>query len=46
MTPPASVLWRMSGETIFITTGNPIEAAILPASPADFATPSFGTAMP
>ena len=24
-TPPASVLWRMSAETTFITTGNPID---------------------
>ena len=46
MTPPASVLWRMSGETIFITTGKPIEEAILAASAADLATPSFGTGMP
>src|SRR3984893_535225 len=46
MTPPASVLCRMSGETIFITTGKPISDAILAASPADLATPSFGTGMP
>jgi len=36
----------MSGETIFITTGKPISAAILAASLADLATPSFGTGMP
>src|ERR1700720_1331873 len=36
----------MSGETIFITTGKPISDAILAASPADLATPSFGTGMP
>ena len=29
MTPPASVLCRMSGETIFITTGKPIPDASL-----------------
>ena len=45
-TPPASVLCRMSGETIFITTGKPMLPAILAASEADFATPSFGTGMP
>ena len=45
-TPPASVLCRMSGETIFITTGKPMSAASLAASPADLATPSFGTGMP
>ncbi len=28
MTPPASVLCRMSGETIFITTGKPMSVAI------------------
>src|SRR5438445_3756719 len=36
----------MSGETIFITTGKPMAEAILAASAADLATPSFGTGMP
>ena len=46
MTPPASVLCRMSGETIFITTGKPMPEASLPASAALLATPSPGTRMP
>jgi hypothetical protein len=45
-TPPASVLCRMSGETIFSTTGKPIAEAIFAAPAADVATPSFGTGMP
>ena len=45
-TPPASVLCRISGETIFITTGKPIPEASFVASAADVATPSFGTGMP
>ena len=45
-TPPASVLCRISGETIFITTGKPMPDASFAASAADVATPSFGTAMP
>jgi hypothetical protein len=39
-------LCRISGETIFITTGKPIPVAIFDASAADLATPSFGTGMP
>src|SRR5213082_117055 len=35
----------MSGETIFSTTGNPIDVASFAASAADEATPSFGTGM-
>jgi hypothetical protein len=46
ITPPASVLCRICGETIFITTGKPIPDASFAASAADPATPSFGTAMP
>src|SRR6185437_6595769 len=45
-TPPASVLCRIWGETIFSTTGNPIPVASFAASAADFATASFGTGMP
>jgi hypothetical protein len=36
----------MSGETIFITTGKPMDAASRAASAALSATPSLGTAMP
>ena len=46
ITPPASVLCRISGETIFSTTGKPMPEASLAASAADVATPSFGTAIP
>ena len=45
-TPPASVLCRMSGETIFSTTGKPMPEASFAAASAEFATPSFGTGMP
>jgi hypothetical protein len=45
-TPPASVLCRISGDTIFSTTGKPMNDASFAASSADFATPSCGTAMP
>ena len=45
-TPPASVLCRMSGETILSATGKPIRRASFAASDAVRATPSFGTAMP
>src|SRR5213596_3558896 len=45
-TPPASVLWRISGDTIFRTTGKPIPVASFAASAADVATASFGTGMP
>src|SRR5688572_4085215 len=45
-TPPASVLCRICGETIFSTTGNPMPEASFAASSADVATPSFGTGMP
>jgi hypothetical protein len=45
-TPPASVLCRMSGETILSTTGKPILAASSRAAAASWATPSCGTAMP
>ncbi len=45
-TPPASVLCRMSGETIFSATGKPMRRASFAASAALFATPSFGTGMP
>ena len=44
-TPPASVLWRMSGLTILSTTV-PMGAASLAASSAEVATPSCGTAIP
>ena len=46
MTPPASVLCRICGETIFMTTGKPISEASLAASSAVFATPSFGMVIP
>src|SRR6266481_9574136 len=46
LTPPASVLCRISGETIFRTTGKPMPAASFAASAAEVATPSLGTAMP
>ncbi len=46
ITPPASVLCRISGETIFITTGKPMPLASFAASAAELATPSFGTGMP
>ncbi len=46
ITPPASVLCRISGDTIFSTTGKPIPDASFAASAAEVATPSFGTAMP
>ena len=45
-TPPASVLCRISGDTIFSTTGKPMPAASFAASAADLATPSCGTGMP
>ena len=45
-TPPASVLCRISGDTIFSTTGKPMPAASFAASAAVVATPSFGTVMP
>src|ERR1700730_349616 len=45
-TPLASVLCRISGETILSTTGKPIAVAIAAASAADVATPSFGTVSP
>jgi hypothetical protein len=45
-TPPASVLCRMSGETIFMTTGKPSLSASCTASSADSASPSSGTGMP
>ena len=45
-TPPASVLCRMSSETIFITTGKPMSAAKSAASAADWATPSRGSGTP
>ena len=45
-TPPASVLCRMSGETIFSTTGRPISSARVTASSALVASPSCGVAMP
>src|ERR1700723_586575 len=45
-TPPASVLCRICGDTIFITTGKPIVAASLAACAASVATPSLGTAIP
>src|ERR1700686_600526 len=45
-TPPASVLWRISGDTILSTTGKPMADAIFAASAAEVATPSFGTEMP
>ena len=45
-TPPASVLCRISGETILSTTGKPMADAIAAASAADVATPSLGTVIP
>lgn len=45
-TPPASVLCRMSGETIFITTGPPKRAAYATASSTSVASSSPGTAIP
>src|SRR5258708_3467899 len=36
----------MSGDTILSTTGKPMPAAIVAASAAELATPSFGTAIP
>jgi hypothetical protein len=45
-TPPASVLCRMSGDTIFITTGKPIFSARFTASSAVAANPSPGVGMP
>ncbi len=41
-TPPASVLCKMSGETIFSTTGKPIFSAARAASSADVASASCG----
>src|SRR5919206_373335 len=41
-TPPASVLCRICGETIFSTTGKPISRAMAAASPALVASPSRG----
>lgn len=46
ITPPASVLCRMSGETIFITTGPPKRAAYATASSTSVASSSPGTAIP
>ena len=46
MTPPASVLCKICGETIFITTGKPILEASFTASSAEVATPSFGMVIP
>lgn len=46
ITPPASVLCRMSGETIFITTGPPKRAANDTASSTSRASSSPGTAIP
>lgn len=46
ITPPASVLCRMSGETIFITTGPPNRAAYDTASSTSVANSSPGTAIP
>jgi hypothetical protein len=43
---PASVLCKISGETILSTTGKPMPAAILAASWALVATTSLGTAIP
>src|SRR5581483_9546133 len=37
---------RISGETIFATTGKPMSLASFAASAADVATPSFGTGIP
>src|SRR5262247_2449590 len=45
MTPPASVLCRISGETILRTTGKPIFFASVAACFADVANPSFGLGM-
>ena len=46
MTPPASLLWTTSGETIFSTTGNPIRAAASAASSRVVASPEAGTGTP
>jgi len=40
ITPPASVLCRICGDTIFMTTGKPISGRSRPASSAVFATAS------
>ncbi len=45
-TPPTSVLWSMSGDDIFITTGNPILEATLPASFEVLAKARFGNTNP
>ena len=45
-TPPASVLCRMSGETIFSTTGNPMPALSFAASSAEVASASPGVGIP
>src|SRR5262249_36216867 len=45
-TPPASVLCRISGDTILRTTGKPMREASFAAAAAFVATPSFGTGMP
>ena len=45
-TPPASVLCRMSGETILSTTGRPISSAWATASSAVVASRSAGVGMP
>ena len=46
MTPPASDLWIMSGETIFKTTGYPIWSACVAASFSFFARLNLVTGMP
>src|SRR6202171_1343788 len=46
ITPPASVLCKISGETILSTTGKPMPTAILAASAGEVATTSLGTAIP
>jgi len=46
LTPPASVLCRMSGDTILIATGPPILAAAEAACSGSRATISSGIAMP
>ena len=45
-TPPASVLWTTSGETIFSTTGKPIRLAASAASSRVVASAEAGTGTP
>ncbi len=46
MTPPSSVLWRMSGDTTFITMGKPISVAAERASSSVWTNRFRGTEIP